>query len=104
MLNALTGERVLVEERMFSTLSTTTRAVPGSRRVLLTDTVGFVDQVPFWMGEAFPSTFEEIYESDLVLLLIDASDPVGGILRKARLAPPPPPPPRPPDQIPPLPT
>src|SRR3989449_36408 len=86
MLNVLTGERVLVEERMFSTLSTTTRAVSGRKRVLLTDTVGFVDQVPFWMVEAFHSTFEEIYESDLVLLLVDASDPEGEILRKVRLA------------------
>ncbi|TLZ70093.1 MAG: GTPase HflX [Methanobacteriota archaeon] len=86
MLNALTGERVLVEERMFSTLSTTTRALPGRRRVLLTDTVGFVDQVPFWMVEAFNSTFEEIYESDLILLLVDASDAATEILRKVRLA------------------
>jgi len=86
MLNALTGERVLVEERMFSTLSTTTRAVPGRGRVLLTDTVGFVDQVPFWIVEAFNSTFEEIYDSDLVLLCVDASDPEAEILRKVRLA------------------
>jgi len=87
MLNALTGERVLVEERMFSTLSTTTRSLPGPRRrILLTDTVGFVDGVPFWIVEAFNSTFEEIYESDLVLLLVDASDPEGEILRKVRLA------------------
>ncbi len=87
MLNALTGERVLVEERMFSTLSTTTRALQGvRRRILLTDTVGFVDQVPFWMVEAFNSTFEEIYESDLVLLLVDASDPDAEIMRKVRLA------------------
>jgi len=87
MLNALTGEHVLVEERMFSTLSTTTRALRGMRkRILLTDTVGFVDQVPFWMVEAFHSTFEEIYESDLVLLLVDASDPPAEILRKVRLA------------------
>lgn len=87
MLNALTGERVLVEERMFSTLSTTTRTVQGlRRRVLLTDTVGFVDQVPFWMVEAFNSTFEEIYDSDLVLLLVDASDPEPEIVRKVRLA------------------
>ena len=87
MLNALTGERVLVEERMFSTLSTTTRAVHSLRkRVLLTDTVGFVDQVPFWIVEAFNSTFEEIYESDLVLLLVDASDPEAEALRKVRLA------------------
>ncbi len=87
MLNALTGGRVLVEERMFSTLSTTTRALRGvRRRILLTDTVGFVDQVPFWMVEAFNSTFEEIYESDLILLLVDASDPEAEILRKVRLA------------------
>lgn len=87
MLNALTGERVLVEERMFSTLSTTTRALQGvRRRILLTDTVGFVDQVPFWMVEAFNSTFEEIYECDLILLLVDASDPEPEILRKVRLA------------------
>ncbi len=87
MLNTLTGERVLVEERMFSTLSTTTRALQGIRkRILLTDTVGFVDQVPFWMVEAFNSTFEEIYESDLILLLVDASDPPSEIHRKVRLA------------------
>ena len=86
MLNALTGERVLVEERLFSTLSTTTRAVTGRRRILLTDTVGFVDQVPFWMVDAFNSTFEEIYDSDLILLLIDASDSETEILRKVRLA------------------
>src|SRR5438093_212057 len=86
MLNALTGERVLVEERLFSTLSTTTRAVSGRRRILLTDTVGFVDQVPFWMVDAFNSTFEEIYDSDLILLLIDASDSETEILRKVRLA------------------
>ncbi|HLE46405.1 MAG TPA: GTPase HflX, partial [Thermoplasmata archaeon] len=87
MLNALTGEHVVVEERMFSTLSTTTRAIRGVRkRILLTDTVGFVDQVPFWMVEAFHSTFEEIYESDLVLLLVDASDPPAEILRKVQLA------------------
>src|SRR2546428_13348683 len=86
MLNALTGERVLVEERLFSTLSTTTRAVSGRRRILLTDTVGFVDQVPFWMVDAFNSTVEEIYDSDLILLLIHPSDSETEILRKVRLA------------------
>ena len=87
MLNALTGERVLVEERMFSTLSTTTRALQGARkRILLTDTVGFVDQVPLWMVEAFHSTFEEIYESDLILLLLDASDTESEFARKLNLA------------------
>ena len=87
LLNALTGERVLVEGRMFSTLSTTTRALPDARRrILLTDTVGFVDGVPFWMAEAFQATLEEIFEAELILLLIEASDPEAEILRKVRLA------------------
>lgn len=87
LLNALTGEHLLVEDRMFSTLSTTTRALPEPRRrVLLTDTVGFVDGVPFWMVEAFQATLEEIFQADLVLLLIDASDEDREILRKVRLA------------------
>jgi len=87
LLNALTGEHVLVEDRMFSTLSTTTRALPEStKRVLLTDTVGFVDGVPFWMVEAFQATLEEIFEADLILLLVDAADPETEMRRKVRLA------------------
>jgi len=87
LLNALTGEHLLVEGRMFSTLSTTTRALPDvHRRILLTDTVGFVDGIPFWMVEAFQATLEEILQADLVLLLVDASDPDAEILRKVRLA------------------
>lgn len=87
LLNALTGEHVLVDERMFSTLSTTTRGLLGTRkRILLTDTVGLVDGVPFWMVEAFNATLEEIYEADLVLLLLDAADGEEEIRRKVRLA------------------
>ncbi len=87
LLNALAHEHVVVDARMFSTLSTTTRTLPGiHRRILLTDTVGFVDGVPFWMIEAFNATLEEIFQADLVLLLVDASDPVEEIRRKVRLA------------------
>ncbi len=87
LLNALAKEHVVVDARMFSTLSTTTRTMPGvHRRILLTDTVGFVDGVPFWMIEAFNATLEEIFQADLVLLLVDASDPVEEIRRKVRLA------------------
>jgi GTP-binding protein HflX len=87
LLNVLTDEHVLVEDRMFSTLSTTTRGLPGTRkRILLTDTIGFVEGVPFWMVEAFSATFEEILRADLVLLLVDASDPVDEVRRKVRLA------------------
>jgi len=87
LLNALTDEHVLVEDRMFSTLATTTRSLVGTRkRILLTDTIGFVDGVPFWMVEAFNATFEEILRADLILLLIDAVDSDDEIRRKVRLA------------------
>src|SRR5438093_9220954 len=67
LLNVLSDERVLVDDRMFSTLATTTRSLTGTRkRILLTDTIGFVDGVPFWMVEAFNATLEEILQADLV--------------------------------------
>jgi GTP-binding protein HflX len=87
LLNALTDEHLLVDARMFSTLSTATRSLVGTRkRILLTDTIGFVDGVPFWMAEAFQATLEEILQADLVLLLIDATDSESEIRRKVRLA------------------
>src|SRR5437870_3897706 len=87
LLNALAEVRLLVEDRMFSTLSTSTRSLTGTRnRILLTDTIGFVDGVPFWMAEAFQATLEEILHADLVLLLVDATDPDSEIRRKIRLA------------------
>jgi len=76
-----------VDGRMFSTLATTTRSLTGTRkRILLTDTIGFVDGVPFWMVEAFNATLEEILQADLVLLLVDVSDSDLEIQRKVRLA------------------
>ncbi|MBI4415450.1 MAG: GTPase HflX [Euryarchaeota archaeon] len=87
LFNALSGEQVLVEDRLFTTLATTTRALQGvKKRILLTDTVGFVSDVPLWLVEAFHSTFEEVYASDLVLLLVDASDPLDEVQAKVRLA------------------
>ena len=87
LLNVLADERVVVDDRMFSTLATTTRSLTGTRkRILLTDTIGFVDGVPFWMVEAFNATLEEILQADLVLLLVDVSDSDAEIQRKVRLA------------------
>ncbi|HEV2230868.1 MAG TPA: GTPase HflX [Thermoplasmata archaeon] len=87
LLNALTDEHLLVDDRMFSTLSTTTRSLTRTRkRILLTDTIGFVDGVPFWMVEAFHATLEEILQADLVLLLVDATDSESEMRRKVRLA------------------
>lgn len=87
LLNALADEHLLVEDRMFSTLATTTRSLTGTRRrILLTDTIGFVDGVPFWMVEAFNATLEEILHADLILLLVDATDSEDEMRRKVRLA------------------
>ncbi len=87
LLNSLSEARVVAENRLFSTLETRTRRVrapgTGSSRVLMTDTVGFIEDLPPWLVEAFHATLEEIAFSDLVLLVIDASDPVEVIERKA---------------------
>jgi GTPase len=81
--NALTGSKVEVKDQPFTTLSPTTRAreVLG-RKVLLTDTVGFIDDLPHFLIKAFRSTLSEISEADLVLLVADASDPPELLRRK----------------------
>ena len=71
------------EDRLFTTLGTTTRRMDmDSRDVLLTDTVGFVSDLPHWLVESFKSTLSEVYRADLVLLVVDVSDPVDEIHEK----------------------
>ncbi len=83
LLNALTGGMVLVENRMFSTLSTTTRKIKNmDRTVLITDTIGFLDDLPPFVIEAFKNTIEEIFTADLVLLTVDSSEAREEIRRK----------------------
>jgi GTP-binding protein HflX len=75
ILNALCDTQVEVDGRLFSTLSTTTRKMKGSsKNVLLTDTVGFIKDLPPDLVNAFSSTLEEIFLSDLVLLVVDVSE------------------------------
>ena len=75
LFNVLAEEAVPVDSGLFTTLSTTTRAVVLSkRRVLLTDTVGFIDRLPLTLIQAFRSTLEETIFSDLILLVVDASE------------------------------
>lgn len=65
------------EDMLFTTLGTTTRrAEAGKRDVLLTDTVGFISDLPHWLVESFQSTLDSVYYADLVLLVVDASEPV----------------------------
>ncbi len=77
LMNALTGADTLVEDALFATLDPTVRrTTTGDGRVYtLTDTVGFVSNLPTELVEAFRSTLEEIGEADLILHIIDASGP-----------------------------
>ncbi len=77
LLNHLTGAGVLVEDRLFSTLDSTVRRLelPGGQQVLLSDTVGFVRRLPHQLVESFRSTLAETREADLLLHVVDASDP-----------------------------
>jgi len=84
LLKALSGKNVIIEERMFSTLSTRTSRV-GKEKILITDTVGFVEDMPPWLIKAFEPTLEEIYNADIVLLLLDGSDPPHILERKMNL-------------------
>jgi len=64
------------ENMLFTTLGTTTRRAAMDRRdVLLTDTVGFISDLPHWLVESFKSTLDSVYQADLVLLVVDASEP-----------------------------
>ena len=83
LLNILSGEKVTVENRLFSTLSTITRKLPLCKPpVLLTDTVGFIQRLPPWIIDAFHSTLEEIETADVVLLVCDASDEPNLLIKK----------------------
>lgn len=83
LFNSLVGEAVPTGKGLFTTLSTTTRIVQlFGRRVLLTDTVGFIDRLPITLIEAFRSTLEETIFSDLILLVIDASESLNVMKRK----------------------
>lgn len=77
ILKKLTGADVLVEDKLFATLDPTTRRVvlPNKETVLLTDTVGFIQNLPHHLVAAFRATLEEVVEADILLHVIDASHP-----------------------------
>ena len=87
LLNLLTKENVKVEELLFSTLSTTTAKLNEKMSfsrppILLTDTVGFIRNLPAWVIDAFHSTLEEIKVADLILLLVDISEDIKEVREK----------------------
>lgn len=73
LLNALSGAKVLAEDKLFATLDPTTRrvALPGGREALFSDTVGFIQKLPTELVAAFRATLEEINEADLILHIVD---------------------------------
>ncbi len=77
LLNRLTDAGILAENKLFATLDPTTRkfALPSGREILLTDTVGFIRNLPHHLIRAFRSTLEEAKFADAILILVDASDP-----------------------------
>jgi GTP-binding protein HflX len=86
VFRALAKEEARIGEGLFTTLSTTTRAIDLSgKKVLLTDTVGFIDRLPLTLIEAFHSTLEETVFSDLLLLVVDVSEASEEIDRKLRV-------------------
>lgn len=76
-LNYLTDAKVLEDEMLFSTLDTTTRVLDlsGKQEILLTDTVGFIRKLPHHLIGAFKSTLEEVCYADIIVHVVDASNP-----------------------------
>jgi GTP-binding protein HflX len=80
LLNNLTGSSVFVEDKLFATLDPTTRRMrlPSGQELLVTDTVGFIRDLPHDLVAAFSATLEEITEADLIIHVVDASHPAAG--------------------------
>jgi GTPase len=77
LLNTLTQSTVLSEDKLFATLDPTSRRLrfPQDREIILTDTVGFIRDLPDELREAFRATLEELQDADILLHIVDASDP-----------------------------
>ena len=78
LMNTLTRAGVFVEDKLFATLDPTTRALrlPNGDKVMLVDTVGFINKIPHSLIEAFKSTLEEVRSADLLLHLVDLASPI----------------------------
>ncbi|MCK4264881.1 GTPase HflX [Candidatus Babeliales bacterium] len=78
VLNALTKSDILAEDKLFSTLDTTTRSLylDTSKKILLSDTVGFISELPHHLIEAFKSTLDELKYANLILHVVDISNPM----------------------------
>lgn len=76
LMRAVSGSEVLVADKLFATLGTTVRAIPGTHpKILVSDTVGFIKNLPHSLVASFRSTLDEAHEASLLLFVVDASDP-----------------------------
>jgi len=82
LFNLLTGEKMPVSDQIFTTLRTTTRRILEEKNILISDTVGFIRKIPPYMIEAFKSTLEELKFADVILLIMDMSEPLIEIRNK----------------------
>jgi len=95
LLNALTNSEVVAEDKLFATLDPTTRRIrfPKEREIIISDTVGFIHDLPPDLSQAFKATLEELGDADLLLHVVDVSNPnyseqmdaVDGILNSLHL-------------------
>ncbi|MFW3145744.1 MAG: GTPase HflX [Thermoplasmatota archaeon] len=69
---------------LFTTIATSTRKMKGDRKCIISDTVGFITDLPPWLVEGFMSTLEEIFTADIVILVVDASESMAVINRKLK--------------------
>lgn len=85
LLNSLTNSQIISDSRLFATLDTTTRRLrfPKEKEIIISDTVGFIHDLPPELEKAFGATLEELYDADLLLHCIDASSPTRELKIKA---------------------
>lgn len=87
LFNALVDEQTESKDMFFTTLIPKTRAlIINKRKILLTDTVGFIEDLPHFLVDAFRSTLEGIYFSDMILLVVDFSEPTEHIRKKLMIS------------------
>jgi GTP-binding protein HflX len=85
LFNALTGAELIARNQLFSTLDSTVRAfaLPGAQLVMLVDTVGFLNLLPHHLIDAFKATLEEVMSADLLIHVMDVSDPRAILLERS---------------------
>jgi len=78
----LSGYNFPIDNTMFSTVATFTKKIKGKHPIIITDTVGFIRNLPVWVIEAFRTTLKSVYDSDLLLFVVDISETIEDVYEK----------------------